>query len=386
MTDRLNLDLLFENTGKYNTKIKLSKEDKSNGTKVYCKEPYAQELYDIMFGGTASTASASKDLIENEVYTVIAKTLSYEHKEIYSEEINSKNTIVIPFKECSKELSELMDSEDSRKFLVKIYKASKTGEYYASEKRAQSVAFTQELFDHHSNNTWFSVKLIKLIKGGYLALYKNQIECFVPGSLAAANIIRDFSSLLNTNINVMVDNYDSTNNLFILSYKKYVVNSMATRVTELNFGAEYTGVLTTKPYDFGIFVEFEGYFTGLVHKSEFKNYDQACRELKEGDTLKVYVKDVIYKKGQHRVVLTLDPTQINDEKIQWQTLRDRTENQCFKYIINERKNSISIELDGGSFEVSLKRQDLAKNLTRYPLVKVFKVDPINKRLNFEFVE
>jgi len=381
-----NLDSIFEKLGKYNNSIKLSKGDKKNGTKVYCMEPYAQDLYNLMFGGENTNLEIqSKDLVEGEVYTVVAKTISYDSSEIYTEEVDSKVTIVVPFKEYSKELSDL-SKEESRKFLVKVYIAGKTGEYYASEKKAQSVSYTRELFDHYNNGTWFSVKIVKLIRGGYLALYNNQIECFIPGSLAAANVIRDFSSLLNTTINVMVDNYDVANNLFILSYKKYVINSMATRVTDIKFGDEYSGVLTNKPYDFGVFVELDGYFTGLVHKSEFKDYEKACRELKEGDKLTVYVKDVIYKKGQYRIVLTLDPAQINEEKLQWQTLRDKTENQIFSYSINERKNTISIELEGDSLEFSLRRQDLAKNLNRYPLVKVFKVDPINKRLNFEFVE
>ena len=382
MKELANLDFLFEQKGKYNTSVKLTKEDQKNGTKVYCMQPYAQELYDLMFGGT-NTQSTIKDLKKDEVYEVVARHLSYDYQEIYAEELTSKCTIVIPFKEFSKNPNSVFNLD---KFLVKIYKAGRTGEYYASEKKAQTVAYFQELFDHYNNNTWFSVKLIKLVKGGYLALYKDQIECFVPGSLAAANVVRNFSSLLNTTINVMVDNYDSANNLFILSYKKYVIHSLSTKISDLNFGLEYTGTLTTKPYDFGVFVELEGYFTGLIHKSEFKNYEGIRSSLKEGDQIKVYVKDVIYKKDQYRIVLTLDPSQISSEKLQWQALRDKTENKCFPYSINERKNSISIEIEGENFEVLLKRQDLSMNLAKFPQVKVFKVDPISKRINFEFVE
>ena len=39
-----------------------------------------------------------------------------------------------------------------------------------------------------------------------------------------------------------------------------------------------------------------------------------------------------------------------------------------------------------SYEVSLRRKDLERNLNQFPQVRVFKVDPINKRLKFEFVE
>lgn len=184
----------------------------------------------------------------------------------------------------------------------------------------------------------------------------------------------------------MVDNYDQSNDLFILSYKKYVAHSMPTMVTELKFDKEYTGTLTSVPYDFGVFVEFEGYYTGLVHKSEFDNYDQVRRTLKPGDQLPVYVKDVVFKNGQYRIVLTLDKNNVSDEKLQWQSLRNRTENQSFRYQIDEKRNSISIDIDGENFEVSLRRKDLNRNLSDLPFVKVFKVDPINRSLKFEFVE
>jgi len=70
----------------------------------------------------------------------------------------------------------------------------------------------------------------------------------------------------------------------------------------------------------------------------------------------------------------------------WQRLRDRTENKSFSYTVDSKNNSIAIEVDGESFEVSLKRKDLEKNINQYPYVKVSKVDPINKNLKFEFTE
>jgi len=39
---------VFKNTGKYNTSIKLNDEDRKKGVKIYCQEPYAQDLYDAM--------------------------------------------------------------------------------------------------------------------------------------------------------------------------------------------------------------------------------------------------------------------------------------------------------------------------------------------------
>jgi hypothetical protein len=55
-----------------------------------------------------------------------------------------------------------------------VYKSTKFGENFGSEKKALSVSYKQELFDSLENNEWFDVTIVKLIKGGYLALYKKE--------------------------------------------------------------------------------------------------------------------------------------------------------------------------------------------------------------------
>jgi len=184
----------------------------------------------------------------------------------------------------------------------------------------------------------------------------------------------------------MVDNYDTLNNLFILSYKKYITHSMPTMISELKFDHEYIGTLTNKPYDFGVFVEIDGYYTGLVHSSEFEDYNTVRKTLKSGDKIKVYIKDVTSKAGQYRIVLTLKQDQVNSEKLEWQALRNKVENNKFSYSVNNNKNSITIDIDSEQFEVSINRNELEKNLSSFPMVKISKVDPINKQLKFEFVK
>lgn len=379
---------IFENTGKYNTSVKLTEEDKKNRVKIYCKEPYAQEMYDalVAYEKSGGRTTSAKDLVEGQVYKVKAKTISFKDKMIYAEEVRSNATVCIPFKDYSKSLDDLQNDSSLIEFLVMMTRVTPHGEYIASEKRAKSISYKQELFDHLNNNTWFDVKIVRLIKGGYLALYKNEIECFIPGSHAAANVVRNFNDMLNKVLPIMVDNYDASNNLFILSYKKYIAQSMPIMISELQFDKEYTGILTNKPYDFGVFVEIDGYYTGLIHSSEFEDYETARKKMNAGDKINVYIKDVTMKGNQYRVILTLDKDQVNSEKLEWQALRNKTENQSFPYSVSENKNAISIEIDGESFEVALRRKDLEKNLNRFPMVKVFKVDPINKRLKFEFVE
>lgn len=375
---------IFNSTGKINTSVKLAEGD--SGTKIYCHEPYAQDLYNKMNSYYKENGlPANKELSLNQVYNVTARTISFDDNEIYAIEELTKTAVTIPFKEYSKPL-ETLTSGENLEFIVMVYRATESGEYYASEKKCLSINYKQELFKHLNGDTWFDVKIIKLIKGGYLAKYKDEVECFIPGSHAAANIIHNFSELLGKTITVMVDNYDKSNDLFILSYKKYVTHSMPLMITELKFDKLYTGRLTTTPYDFGMFLEFENYFTGLIHKSEFKDYEAIRKTVKTGDTMSFYIKDVTSKGNQYRIVLTLDQSQVNTEKCEWEKLREATENKSFEYELDKNKNSIKIWVNSEGIDVSLRRKDLERNFSLYPLVKVSKVDPINKKLKFEFVD
>ena len=375
----------FTTLGKYNTSVNLTAEDKKAGVKIYCHEPYAQDLYDLMNNYEKTGEVSAKDLQENGVYRVKANIISFTDKMIHAEEITSKTPIIIPFREYSKDIETLSHGEE-REFLIMVYKSTKFGENYGSERKALSISYKQDLFNNLAENKWFDVTITKLIKGGYLALYNKEIECFIPGSHAAANVVHNFNDMLNKTLTVMVDNYDQANDLFILSYKKYVTHSMPTMIENLEFNKEYDGTLTNKPYDFGVFVEIDGYFTGLVHQTEFDDYETIKRTLKTGDSLKVYVKDITSKGGQFRIVLTLNPESVNTEKLAWQQLREKTESRRFAYEVNAKKNSISIDIDGENYEVSLKRKDLENNINKFPYVKVSKVDILNKSLKFEFVE
>jgi ribosomal protein S1 len=263
------LDELFsQSASKYNTTVKLTEADRKAGVKILCKEPYAQELYDLYNRHEAGSPVTSKDFTEGQLCTVIAKSIDFDGKMIIADEKFSKSRVYIPFKEFTEEPSLLLNDGDLREFKVVITKAT-AGDYFGSEKKCAAFTYRENLTSFMKEDKWFYVKVVNLVKGGYLALYKGTVKCFLPGSHAAANVIRDFNEYLNTEIPVMIENFDATNDLFIVSYKKYIKHTLPQKVYELEFGKEYKGILTNKPYDFGIFVEFQNYYTGLLHKSEF---------------------------------------------------------------------------------------------------------------------
>ena len=274
----LDFDLLFsQGNSKVNKLIKLSDDDKKAGVKIFCQEPYAQGLYDLYFKGDSSITDGGKDMPVGEIRTVKLKSINFPMSLIHMEDCLTMSSIFVPFREFSQDptLTSLSD-EKERQYKVMVYK-SDNGEIYASEKKCAELTLKEDIEYFIKNNKWFYVKVVELIKGGYLAIYKNKIKCFLPGSHAAANVIRDFSEYLHKEIPVMVENYDSINNLYIVSYKKYIKETLPEKVSDLSFSQKYTGTLTNNPYDFGVFVEFQNYYTGLIHKSDFAD-DASFRE------------------------------------------------------------------------------------------------------------
>ena len=372
---------------KYNDSVILTEEDRKSGVRILCQEPYAQELYDKMVAWERKQGGISvydKDFKLGEIYTVNAKSISFDNRAVIVEEVNTLNQITIPFKEFSGDLDNLAKGNDTN-FKVIVYKNAGNGEFLGSERKCRAINFSEELLDHYNNETWFEVKIKSLIKGGYLATYKDEVKCFIPGSHAGANVIHDFSSLLGKTINVMVDNYDKSNSLFILSYKKYVKHSLPIKISDLRFNKEYTGRLTTRPYDFGMFIEFENYYTGLLHSSEFKDYESIKSQMKTGDEMTFYIKDVNLKKRQYRIILTLKEESISKNMLNWDNTKEELEGKSFDFEISDDKKSVILQTSKGPIELGLNKLYKDKDLTKYLKVSIIKVDAINRTFNYRLI-
>lgn len=112
----------------------------------------------------------------------------------------------------------------------------------------------------------YTAKIISRNGGGFLVNVSG-IEGFLPGSLAAANIVRDFDSMIGKEVYVMVEDYLKDANAFVFSYKKYLNYVLPTKIKSLSTLDQYVGTITGTA-KFGIFVEFEEIFTGLIHTSK----------------------------------------------------------------------------------------------------------------------
>ena len=77
------LDAMFSQpSSKYNTSVKITDEDRKAGVRVLCKEPYAQELYDLYSKYDGGSQFTSKDFTVGQLCSVTAKSIDFENKMI----------------------------------------------------------------------------------------------------------------------------------------------------------------------------------------------------------------------------------------------------------------------------------------------------------------
>ena len=373
---------------KYNDDIELTETEISDKVRVYCKEPYAQSLMDKYRGCDFMTGGSqtAKDLEMGQVYMVKPKRVNFDERYLLCEEKNSGAVVYVPVQEYPGDPVGLSRglAED---FGVMITRLNK-GMYQGSNRKYREVDNVNVIGRYYKDKTPFEVVVTEHVRGGYIALFDDTVKCFLPGSHAGANVINDFESMLGHSVPVVVDNFDPANNLYVVSYKKYIDIMMPTRIHELVFGKKYIGRLTSKPTKYGLFVELDGFFTGLVHKSEFKNYKDIESTYSVGDEIEVYVRDVNERDGRYRIVLTLDPENISEDKAMWQSFKDEYVNEEVDFFFdNETNDFYLITKDGGKLNVGMKKTtDFMKNIYKYNKLLIKDVDIVNQSISFDFIK
>jgi len=307
-------------------------------SKVYCREDYAQSLY-YQMAESLKGVSSSKDLRTGNSYNSTITSLTdkhaiaqtYEGQSIYVDLWKEK-------KDADKLGISLMDFEIGSEIQTIVRNIN--GTYYGSIVDCFIETTKQEFFEQIKKESLaYEARIESINNGGYIVDVQG-IKCFLPGSLAAANKITDFESYLGKRIYVMIDGYVQKKDIFVVSYKKYLNKIMDQKIQELDLTKKYKGFVTGTS-SFGVFVEWEDIYTGLIHKTEFDN--QKVEGFTAGDEIEFYVKEV---KDDNRLTLTfgepVDKTlKIYDLK---RDLEDGVSPISNAKVKHKRKNGALVEL------------------------------------------
>ncbi len=277
-----------------------------------------KDIYDSSFPETQGKITG-KDLSNNGFERVVVNSVDNE-KGIALAETSFGQTIVIDTNKEEKHMRKLgfpsIEIENGHVIDVVIHK-DKGGSFNGSISAGYEKALKREL--HRSikeEDCAYKVRVKNVCNGGFMVDLSG-IECFLPGSLAAANRIINFSDYVGKEVHVMVEVYDQKRDIFVVSFKKYLKKIIDKEVQNLSFSSRYEGTVTGASNS-GVFVEWDEIYTGIIPMDDSNR--ENLGKLNAGDVVEFYVTDI---KNPQRI--TLSVTQANEKMKSLQELKDSSE-------------------------------------------------------------
>jgi small subunit ribosomal protein S1 len=282
-----------------------------DGHKVYSREPYAQELYNLMENAFTSTQNVFTvnpgETHTGTVYSVDVEWASIDigHKEMVYVNMSREGAVskakLVPGTEVSVEIT---GDRTSKGFILGSVEAG-----------IKAAVLREMLQSAENQNTAYIGTVTGMIPNGGYFVNVQGVDCFMPGSLAGINKLADFESVLNTQMYVVPMSYSVERGTVIVSHRKYLQAMIPGKVEELRntIGETKTGNVTGSA-KYGVFVEFDGCLTGMIHANDL-NVEMAkkhkAREIQPGDEIEFKVKEIISDTKitltQLEVVETVDP-------------------------------------------------------------------------------
>lgn len=349
---------------KVNKKVKVKK-----GDKVFCHESYVQKEYSKYNG--VKVDDGGKELVKNALVSITNIERVDDDTLIIS--INhGSNSVVVDLNKENQFFNQFTindqgDTMDKKMFIDAIadpeFKQALLGMDLAAKITAGDVekasiwdGYVEKLDNEMKqqitkNSKAYWATIISTNRGGFVVDIMNTIKAFMPGSMAAANRITDFESMIGRKFEVMVESWDKVQG-FVVSRKKFLKTMLPLKLQELenvlkdNKDQVFIGKVTgTTP--FGVFIELDEYITGMLHKTLVSDtVREAMRNntIEPGTEMSVYVHRIDNK----RVILSDVPSTERDEIIKKreaeEELEDKAREEAKKQVV-ETNNTTVIEAE-----------------------------------------
>jgi len=262
----------------------------NNGDKVYSREPYAQELYDMMenYGKDIKPVINEGEIHDGIIYAI--------DRDYITVDISYRELVYVKF---GKESAEVQASSvgDETAVLITDTKGTLTGTITGGVKHKTFMDLRDAIDE--GRTAWIGTVKNMIDKGGYVVTIQG-INCFMPGSLAGINKLSDFGSIVGEEIYVVPVSFSPDRGTIVVSHRKYLQALIPSAIEELkqSIEAEREG-LVTGTAKYGVFVEFSKCLTGMIHNNDLDEETLVkfkAREIKPGDPINFKVKDIISNK------------------------------------------------------------------------------------------
>lgn len=266
-----------------------------NGVKVYSREPYAQELLDLMEGYSL----ASNTIYNVELGSTYTGKVYGVDENWASVEVGYRELIYVDLTRESAEVKEMLKPGIEVDVQLVADKSMNVKKYMVGSVTAGlKTKVVREIVESiNEGNTAYSGYVTRMIPGGGYIVQVQGVDCFMPGSLAGVNKLHDFESIIDTEMYVVPMSYSEEKGTVVVSHRAYLRALIPNKIKEIqeDITIERTGHVTGSA-KYGVFVEFEGCLTGMIHVNDLdKDTAKAHRErsLEPGSEINFYVKEVI---------------------------------------------------------------------------------------------
>jgi ribosomal protein S1 len=243
--------------------------------------------------------------------------------------------------------------------------------YSGSLSLLQDQEMHEFLYDSFLTKKVLTVHVKEMNHAGYnviLNVDDNETTLFMPHLVTDVNKLFNPESILNTDIEIMIEYFSKDNKKsFIASRKKYLQTLIPQAIKELKRGGKYVGTITGST-DFAVFVQFNQCLTGMIHKTNLTEEAQGMLgTIKPGIHIEFYVKDIL----KDRLFLTQEL-----KETLWDTIAAKQYYTGKAVAIKEYGIMVSLDYETKGL---LHKSMLNKSLTEYVLgetlhVQVSKVD------------
>jgi len=274
---------------------------KDPSPRVFCREPYAQEMYNKMIG----------HMEENDIISTIDRGVAYTGK-VYSTS-NNVATIDIGFRQLvfinlDKEDDNFKNITEGDEVEVTITSDpdddSKNLTGSISEGMRRKVFTEMHGAIEKQDSAWLGNVKKMMEDAGYMVSIKG-VDCFMPGSLAGINKLHDFSTVLDKELYVVPVSYSKERGTIVVSHRAYLKTLIPEAIERIreNMDKDVTGTVTGSA-KYGVFCEFHDCLTGMIHINDL-NGDYLTRhknrEITPGEEIVFKIKDII---SNEKITLT----------------------------------------------------------------------------------
>jgi len=361
---------------KHNKKVKRHPGDNDP---VYCREPYAQELYELYNGKLAN-------LKEPKLGSVVQGKVVSITKDYALVDVNWREDAMIELRKENPEFLKYIQPDFPIEVLIERVGSSHGSSQHniiASYSKNIVAKKREELLDSIGKPVAYLGTVKELIHGGYFVNVAG-VDCFMPGSLGGMNKLVNFEDLIGKQLYVMPINYSKEKNYIVVSHREYLKALVPEEISKLQLGQEYEGFVTGCSRH-GIFAEFNGCLTGLISRADIlpENLDTFDNQrIRPGDKIKFFVKEII---DNDKIVLSQKPIQI--EPSAWEGIDEKykvpsTVTGKVKKIV---RYGVFIELEPkivGLLHKSHLSEDFELEVGQEIDVKITRIDKESKKVDF----